>query len=203
MDKKKSNLKAHCKAGPKSPKRISAKKAALPSAFYEHDGARLLHSMFSESELESVRLRLLIGELCAAILSDADSAIVQCFQSLSDYLHTKENATPRLELCAFLCANPRATHSTPGFERFLPPVEPKAPRKSRARKHAANDLQSVVVPCEPGSSVCATPGQSDARPTRAGLRSVRRQAKRQQTSSAKPDAQPEGNNPSSDRADGV
>lgn len=99
----KSNLKTHCTAGPKSPKRISAKKAALPSAFYDHDGLRALHGMITERELESVSLRVAIGELCGALIRNSDSDISRSIQHIQTLLH-QANAEhkDRNELCGFL-----------------------------------------------------------------------------------------------------
>jgi len=194
---KKSNLKAHCRAGPKSPKRISAKKAALPSAFYEHEGARLLHGMFTESELEQVSLRIAIGELCAAILQKQPESIVQSFSKLRELVSQKENGTLRLELCAFCAQFPDANRSTPGFERFLPAVEPAAPRKSRARpKKSAAELGDVrLAPAEDARVAPAAP---------AGARSrCRRAPKRQPSSAAGAECKPEADSSTPSGTDSI
>jgi len=81
--RKKSALKAGSVAGPRSPQRVSAKHAAIPSAFVADPEWTALYTAFSMREREAVNVRVLIGKLSAAVIEKRDSKIKSYLDKLS------------------------------------------------------------------------------------------------------------------------
>ena len=83
VEKKKSALKAGSVAGPRSPTRVSARHAAVPSAFVADPQLEAFYSSLSMRERDAVRVRVLIGKLSAALITKSQEKILHCLDKLS------------------------------------------------------------------------------------------------------------------------
>lgn len=101
----KSALKAGYKPGPRSPTRISARDAALPSGFYLSPTAKSMYQALSMKERDTPTIRIAIGEMSAGLLSGnakqvaaAAKKIAACVDSTTD-----ARSTPRKHVVLAAC----------------------------------------------------------------------------------------------------
>jgi hypothetical protein len=70
-------------AGPKSPTRISAKNAAIPSAFVAEPDLVAFYTLLTMKERDNVKIRILIGRLSAALLDKRYDKVVLVLDKLA------------------------------------------------------------------------------------------------------------------------
>lgn len=145
-------LKSHCKAGPKSPRRLSAKKAAMPSAFHGHGLATELYKTFSEEELNRVDLRICIGDLCAALLEKKGDRVSRSARQIRDSVQEEncggfenEHHAKRLDLLLALEQQPFG---------YVGPLVPEPKSRKRAPKPVCVSSSTSAAP-EPVDSTPA------------------------------------------------
>ena len=82
MARKKSSLKAGSVAGPRSPTRISARGAAIPSAFSSDPDLIAFYSSLNMRERNMVQVRILIGKLSEALIKNSREKKLDCVLKL-------------------------------------------------------------------------------------------------------------------------